>query len=106
MNGSLQKWWEVQIYMYYCIVFDESSFPTSQPRLSVTLSYTTFMIESTSNNAIPWSILQPACTCVQCFVVPDPGASDDKNLPSCTAVEAKTGGKQHSTNDTKKATFV
>ena len=26
---------------------------------------------------------------MQCFVVPDPGASDDKNLPSYTA-EAKT----------------
>ena len=45
---------------------------------------------------------------MQCLVVrpDDPGASDDKNLPSCTAVEAKTSekpGKQHSTSDTNEA---
>ena len=45
-----------------------------------------------------------------CLVVrpDDPGASDDKNLPSCS-VEAKTGGKpgkQHSTSDTNEASFV
>ena len=65
---------------------------------------TTFLTEFMLNNAIPCGrILQQAC--VRYFVVPDPGASGDRNLPSCT-VETEIGGKQHSTCGSRKASFV